>query len=74
MAEDKRFWIQSAIKNKGALREGLKVRAGRKIPYRLLLKASKKGGLLGRRARLAMTLRKLRHKKPVLERSEGTAA
>ncbi|MFN3467451.1 MAG: hypothetical protein ACK4WF_07080 [Candidatus Brocadiales bacterium] len=63
MAEENKFWIQSAIRRKGALRKALKVKAGKKIPYRLLLKASKKGGLLGRRARLAMTLRKLRQKK-----------
>lgn len=55
-------WIQKATKNKGALHRQLHVPAGKKIPYKKLAKAAKKGGKLGRRARLAMTLRRMRHK------------
>lgn len=52
------MWIQKAIKKPGALRKSLKVKAGKDIPYRKLKSASQKGGKMGRRARLAMTLRK----------------
>lgn len=52
-------WIQKAIKRPGALRRALKAKKGRKIPLAKLRKAAKKGGKLGRRARLALTLRKL---------------
>lgn len=56
-------WIQSAIKHPGALRQQLGVPAGKAIPAGKLQKASKQGGKLGRRARLAVTLRKLSRKK-----------
>ncbi len=54
-------WIQSAInpKNKGALRKSLGVKEGKDIPAGKLRKAAKKGGVLGKRARLAQTLRKI---------------
>lgn len=52
-------WIQGAIKNKGALRRQLGVKGSGKIPRKKLVAASKKGGKLGQRARLAMTLRGL---------------
>lgn len=52
-------WIQKAIKKPGALHKALKVKKGEKIPAGKLEKASKKGGKLGRRAKLAMTLRKM---------------
>jgi len=55
-------WIQGAIKKPGALRKELGVKAGKKIPQSELVKAAKKGGKEGRRARLAMTLEKLRKK------------
>ncbi len=54
---EKRFWIQGAIKRPGALRRSLKVKAGKNIPAGKLSKAAKKGGKLGKRARLAQTLR-----------------
>lgn len=54
-----KHWIKSAIKNPGALRRALGVKAGHNIPAKKLAAASKKGGKLGRRARLAMTLRKI---------------
>ena len=56
-------WIKDAIKNPGALRKSLKVKAGKKIPLSKLKKAAKAPGKLGRRARLAETLRKMRKKK-----------
>ncbi len=56
-------WIQKATaKHKGALRKELHVKAGKDIPARKLAKAAKAGGKLGRRARLAETLGKMRHK------------
>ena len=55
-------WIQKAIKKPGSLRKELGVKAGKKIPKSKLKAASKKGGKLGKRANLAMTLNKLRKK------------
>jgi len=55
-------WIQGAIKKPGALRESLGVKKGEKIPASKLKAAAKKGGKLGQRARLAITLKKLRSK------------
>ena len=54
-----RKWIKGAIKHPGALRRSLKVKKGRKIPVSRLRAAAKKGGKLGKRARLAITLRKI---------------
>jgi len=58
----KKNWIAGAIKkrNKGALRKALKVKAGQTIPAGKLKSAAKKGGKLGRQARLAVTLGKMR--------------
>ena len=56
----KKNWIQKAIKKPGALRKSLKIKKGQKIPLKKLQAASKKGGKLGKRARLALTLRRLR--------------
>lgn len=55
-------WIQSAIKKPGALREQLGVKKGETIPKAKLAAAAKKGGKLGQRARLAITLGKMRKK------------
>jgi len=52
-------WIKGAIKRPGALRSSLKAKAGKKIPAKRLRTAAKKGGKLGARARLAVTLRRL---------------
>ena len=54
-------WIAGATKNKGALHRQLHVPVGKKIPSGKLAAAAKKPGLLGKRARLAKTLGKLRH-------------
>ncbi len=62
MAKDKK-WIQKAIKKPGALREQMGVKKGEKIPKKALEKAAKKPGKLGQRARLAMTLSKMKKKK-----------
>jgi len=60
MDESKKKWIQKAISKPGALHKQLNVPAGKKIPADKLKTATKKGGKLGKRARLAMTLRKLK--------------
>ena len=52
-------WIQGAIKKPGSLRKSLGIKKGKKIPLKKLKAASKKGGKLGQRARLAITLRRL---------------
>ncbi len=60
--ETKKKWIQKAIHpgKKGALKKALNVPSGEKIPAGKLAAAAKKGGKMGQRARLAMTLRKLK--------------
>jgi len=55
-------WIQSAIKHPGALHKQLGVPKGKTIPVSKLRRAAKAKGTLGRRARLALTLRKIRSK------------
>ena len=50
-------WIQGAIKKPGALRASLGVPAGKKIPPKKLAAAAKKPGIMGKRARLAETLK-----------------
>jgi hypothetical protein len=52
-------WIQRAISKPGALHEEMGVPAGKKIPAKKLAKAAKAGGKLGKRARLAETLKKM---------------
>lgn len=56
-------WIQKAISKPGVLHKQLGVPAGEKIPAGKLKAASEKGGKLGKRARLAMTLSKIAKKK-----------
>jgi hypothetical protein len=53
-------WIKGAIKHPGALREKLGVKEGSNIPAKKLQKAAKAPGVMGKEARLAMTLSKLR--------------
>jgi hypothetical protein len=52
-------WIKSAIKKPGSLRKSLGVKEGETIPAKKLASAAQKGGKLGKRARLAQTLKKL---------------
>ena len=59
----KKNWIAGAIKHKGALHEELHVPKGKKIPVKKLKKAAKVKGVEGKRARLAITLKKLHKKK-----------
>jgi len=54
-----RKWIAGAIKKPGALHRQLGIKKGKKIPAARLRAAAKKGGKLGRRARLAITLKKM---------------
>jgi len=54
-------WIADTgiSKHKGALHRELHVPAGKRIPFGKLEGAAKQSGKMGRRARLAMTLRKM---------------
>lgn len=60
MPTNNKNWIQGAIKKPGALRKTLGVKEGEKIPYEKLRKAAQMPGKTGQRARLAMTLRKMK--------------
>tara|TARA_A100000172_G_C2944003_1_gene76672 strand:+ start:99 stop:338 length:240 start_codon:yes stop_codon:yes gene_type:complete len=53
-------WIQKAIKKPGALRKSLGVKKGKTIPISQLKKVAKGDGANARRARLALTLKKMR--------------
>jgi len=56
-------WVKNAIKKPGALRKALGAKPGKPIPKSKIAAAAKKKGTLGRRARLAQTLSKMRKKK-----------
>jgi hypothetical protein len=56
-------WIAGAIKHPGALHREMGVKEGHKIPARRLAAVAKKGGKIGKRARLAETLKGFHHKK-----------
>ena len=59
----KQKWIQGAIQHPGALHKSLHVKAGEKIPEKKLKKAEKsKNPTTAKRARLAETLKHMRHK------------
>jgi hypothetical protein len=53
-------WISGAIKHPGALHKELGVAEGKKIPAKKLAAAAKKSGVVGKRARLAETLKGLK--------------
>jgi hypothetical protein len=53
-------WISKAIKKPGALRKEMGVKKGATIPAGKLNKAAQAPGLLGKRARLAKTLKKMK--------------
>lgn len=57
-------WISDAIEKPGSLRKSLGISEGQNIPAKSLSRAAEKGGKLGRRARLAQTLKKLRSRRP----------
>ena len=58
----KKNWIAGAIQKKGALRETMGVKKGQTIPKGKLKAAAAKSGKTGQRARLAMTLSKMKKK------------
>lgn len=55
----KKNWIAGAIKKPGQLHKDLGVPQGKKIPEKKLESAVKKGGVVAKRANLAMTLKKM---------------
>jgi hypothetical protein len=55
----KKMWIAGAIKHPGALHKELHVPMGKKIPAGKLEKAAHAKGKLGKRARLAETLKNM---------------
>lgn len=55
-------WIGEATKNKGGLHRSLGVPEGQKIPASKVSEAAKRGGKVGKQARLAKTLKGLRGK------------
>ncbi len=55
-------WIQEAIKHPGALHKQLGIPQGEKIPEGRLRNAARQGGVLGQRARLAITLKGMNKK------------
>lgn len=58
----KKNWIKDAIKHPGALHKELGVKKGKKIPEKKLKKAAHSDNpKLRRRAKLAMTLKKMHH-------------
>ena len=56
----KKNWIAGAIGKPGSLRKELGAKAGKPIPAGTLAAAAKKPGVTGKRARLAMTLKKMK--------------
>jgi len=60
-------WIQEAIKHPGALHKELHVPEGKKIPMKKIKAAEKKGGVEGKRAHLAETLKHMHPKKHTKE-------
>ena len=52
-------WISGAIQLPGSLRRSLGIKEGQTIPSKTLAAAAEKGGKLGKRARLAQTLKRL---------------
>lgn len=62
MGGKKGMWIKGAIKHPGALHKELGVPVGKKIPKKKLKAAASKPGIIGKRARLAETLSKMRKK------------
>jgi hypothetical protein len=53
-------WIQKAIKKPGSLRKTVGVKKGQKISLSKLHELAKKPGIMGKRARLALILRRFK--------------
>jgi hypothetical protein len=62
----KKYWIAGAVKKPGALRAQLGAKPGKPIPAAKLAAAAQKGGVIGKRARLAQTFRGFKKKATVL--------
>lgn len=62
MAQGSDKWISKATKNEGGLHESLGVPKGQKIPKAKIDAAAKRGGKIGKQAKLAQTLSRLRKK------------
>ncbi len=60
LRKPRRNWIAGAIKHPGGLHESLGVPKGQKIPKSKIAAAASRGGKVGKQARLAETLAKLR--------------
>jgi hypothetical protein len=56
-------WISKAIRRKGQLHRDLGVPVNKRIPVAMLRSAAKRKGKVGLRARLALTLRKMRQRR-----------
>jgi hypothetical protein len=56
-------WISKAIKNPGSLRKSLGIKKGKTIPISTLNKLAKGTGKNAKKARLALTLKKINKKK-----------
>lgn len=56
-----RKWIKDATKNEGGLHRSLGVPEDEDIPDEMIAEAAKKKGKVGKQARLAETLAKMRH-------------
>lgn len=56
-------WLQKVRLRKGALHRALGIPEGQKIPLSVLRVAAEQPGKLGKRARLALTMRKFKHRK-----------
>ena len=63
MAERKKKWIAGATRHEGKLHEALHVPKDEKIAAAKLHAAAKKGGKIGKEARLAETLKGLNHRR-----------
>jgi hypothetical protein len=56
----KKNWIAGATKNSGGLHRSLGVAPGKKLTKAQIAEAARKGGKIGKQARLAQTLAKMR--------------
>lgn len=56
-------WIAGATKNKGGLHRSLGIAMGKKIPKGMIKRAARRGGKIGKEARLAETLGKMRKRR-----------
>jgi hypothetical protein len=70
MEKTAKKWIQGAIKHPGALHRALGVPEGKDIPESKKREAAKRPGKVGRQARLALTLAKMRKGKGKRKKKE----